>query len=78
MFSNFLKYHFILTTGQEINGRVLAWDDQKILVSTADSPEPLCKVTIYRHAIALTEPVAPGSARARAAAATTAKPSRGC
>lgn len=44
---------------------MLAWDDQKILVSTADSPEPLNKVTIYRQAIALTEPVAPEVARAR-------------
>ncbi len=57
MFSNFLRYHFILTTGREVWGRVLAWDEQKILVSTADSPEPLNKVTIYRQAIALTEPM---------------------
>jgi hypothetical protein len=65
MFSNFLKYHFILTTGQEVSGRVLAWDDQKILVSTADSPEPLNRVTIYRQAIALTEPLPLDASRKR-------------
>ncbi len=68
MLNNNQQYHFVLTTGREVEGRVLASDDQKILVSTADSPEPLNKVTIYRQAIALVEPLGPaprqGSAQA--------------
>lgn len=65
IFSSFLKYHFILTTGQEVFGRVLAWDENKIVVSTADSPAPLNRVVIYKQAIALTEPVASQPVRAR-------------
>jgi sRNA-binding regulator protein Hfq len=57
IFSRFLKYRFILTTGHEISGRVLAWDQNKIVVSTTDSPAPLNRVMIYKNAIALTEPV---------------------
>ncbi len=65
IFSRFLKYHFVLTTGQEVFGRVLAWDENKIVVSTADSPAPFNRVMIFKQAIAMTEPVAelPSSAR---------------
>ncbi|GEM_PF-2626547 len=57
MLNNIQKYHFVLTTGREIQGRVVASDDQKLLVCTADDTETLNKVTIYRQAIALVEPL---------------------
>ncbi len=63
MFRKFIKYHFILITGQEVWGRVLAWDDNKILVSRDDGGNPLERVLIYRQAIALSEPLASAPVR---------------
>lgn len=57
MFTKYLKYHFILTTGQEVYGRVIAWDDQKIMLSLADSPDLLKRAIIFKRAIAMAEPV---------------------
>jgi len=65
MFSKLFKYHFILTNGQELYGRVLAYDDMKVVVSTSDSPDPFKRVVVYHQAIALAEPVA-NAAAARA------------
>lgn len=64
IFNKFLKYHFILTTGQEVFGRVLAWDENKIVVSTAEGPAPFNRVMIFKQAIAMTEPVAELPAKA--------------
>ena len=57
LFNKFLRYHFILTTGQEVYGRVIAWDDQKIMLSLADSPDSLKRAIIFKRAIAMAEPV---------------------
>lgn len=56
MFYSYLTYRFVLSTGREILGRVVAWDSQKILVETTDILPPANRILLYRRALALAEP----------------------
>lgn len=57
MYNKIDTYHFILSTGQDFYGKVLALDDLKMVVSTVNSDKPASRVIIYHQAMLIAEPV---------------------
>ncbi|MDO9067963.1 MAG: hypothetical protein Q7W05_05860 [Deltaproteobacteria bacterium] len=57
MYNKIDTYHFILTTGQDFYGKVLAQDDLKMVVSTVKGRQPARRVIIYHQAMLMAEPV---------------------
>jgi hypothetical protein len=57
MYNKIETYHFILSTGQDFYGKVLAQDDLKMVVSTIKDSRPAQRVIIYHQAMLMAEPV---------------------
>ena len=57
MYNKIDTYHFILSTGQDFYGKVLAQDDLKMVVSTVKNNKPASRVIIYHQAMLVAEPV---------------------
>lgn len=57
MYNKIDTYHFILSTGQDYYGKVLAQDDLKMVVSTINDRKQARRVIIYHQAMLVAEPV---------------------
>ncbi len=57
MYNKIDIYHFILNTGQDFYGKVLAQDGLKMVVSTVKDSKPAQRVIIYHQAMLMAEPV---------------------
>ncbi|MBI4726134.1 hypothetical protein HY768_02730 [candidate division TA06 bacterium] len=57
MYNKIDTYHFILNTGQDFYGKVLAQDDLKMIVATAKDSKPARRLIIYHQAMLMAETV---------------------
>lgn len=57
MYNKIDIYHFILSTGQDYYGKVLAQDDLKMVISTINGKHQAQRVIIYHQAMLVAEPV---------------------
>ena len=57
MYNKIDTYHFILNTGQDFYGKVLAQDDLKMVIATVKDSNPARRVIISHQAMLMAAPV---------------------